>query len=511
MAANGYFQVVAEDGRMWLKIFAPEEGEVDISPEMVMKYLDAISFPDYDQVALDQYLKRKEFDSMFMLYEGEIIPESEKCIVTITPNGERAFARFYPPTTGGASLTEDDIVSDLQMAGVRHGIRKKAIEHFLQNHAYEKDYLIAEATMPVQGYSAKIRYYFDINTTARPKLNEDGSVDFHQLGNIKSVKEGDKLATLTPAYRGKAGVSVLGKPMMPKKVRNRVLRFGRNIRISEDKCTIYSKVSGHVTLVDDMVMVSDVYRVPANVDSSTGDIDYKGTVEVTGNVTTGFAVKAEGDIIVKGMDRGMLQAEGNITAKFLENCKVRCKGMLKADAILHSDVECQENVDILGKKGLINGGSLSTYADVHATTLGSTMGASTKIKIISDKELIIRANEIKAEVENKEETLQKIDEVVNRVKGQLASNQEVLPEQMNYLKQATVNKPLLVKQIRELREEREKLLVRIEKNKHSCIRVEGAVYSGIDITVKDVSKVQHEQVSHCRFVRDGADVRIVGL
>ena len=59
MAANGYFQVVAEDGRMWLKIFAPEEGEVDISPEMVMKYLDAISFPDYDQVALDQYLYRK--------------------------------------------------------------------------------------------------------------------------------------------------------------------------------------------------------------------------------------------------------------------------------------------------------------------------------------------------------------------------------------------------------------------------------------------------------------------
>lgn len=114
-------------------------------------------------------------------------------------------------------------------------------------------------------------------------------------------------------------------------------------------------------------------------------------------------------------------------------------------------------------------------------------------------------------MENKEGTLRKIDEVVNRVKEQLASNQEVLPEQMNYLKQATVNKPLLVKQIRELREEREKLLVRIEKNKHSCIRVEGAVYSGIDITIKDVSKIQHEQVSHCRFVRDGADVRIVGL
>lgn len=44
MAANGYFQVVAEDGRMWLKIFAPEEGEVDISAEMVMKYLEPFRF-----------------------------------------------------------------------------------------------------------------------------------------------------------------------------------------------------------------------------------------------------------------------------------------------------------------------------------------------------------------------------------------------------------------------------------------------------------------------------------
>ena len=54
-------------------------------------------------------------------------------------------------------------------------------------------------------------------------------------------------------------------------------------------------------------------------------------------------------------------------------------------------------------------------------------------------------------------------------------------------------------------------MARIEKNKHSCIRVEGAVFPGVDVTVKDVRKIQHEQVSHCRFVRDGADVRMIGL
>lgn len=532
MAKNGYFQVVSEDETMWLKVFAPEEDGEMFSSDEVISYLNLISFPEYDSVAIDQYIKRMEFDSMLLLYKGEIIPESEKCVVRVQGNGERAFACFYPPTTGGASLTEEDIISDLQHAGICHGIRKKAIAHFLNHHEYLRDYFIAEATLPVQGYNAKIQYFFDINTTARPKLNEDGSVDFHQLGNIKTVHEGDKLATLKPAYRGKAGISVLGKPLPPKKVKNRVLRFGRNIRLSEDKCHIYSEVSGHVTLVDDMVMVSDIYHVPANVDSSTGDIDYKGTVEVTGNVNTGFAIKAEGDIIVngvvegatlisggnivlkrgmQGMDRGILEAEGSITAKFLENCKVKCKGTLKADAVLHSEVSCRGKVDILGRKGLLNGGSLSTYADVHVTTLGSTMGAATKIEIISDKDLIIRTNELKDEIDEIKEMFAKIDRVIASVKEQLADNQEISPEQKEYLKLMTVQKPILAKKMRGMREEREKLLERIEKNKNSCIRVEGVVYSGVEVMVKDVRKIQHEQVSHCRFVRDGADVRMVAL
>ena len=90
MAANGYFQVVAEDGRMWLKVFPPEEGGEMFTLDSVMKYLDLISFPEFDQVALDQYIKCQEFDGMFMLYDGEILPESEKCNITIIANGERA-------------------------------------------------------------------------------------------------------------------------------------------------------------------------------------------------------------------------------------------------------------------------------------------------------------------------------------------------------------------------------------------------------------------------------------
>ena len=116
---------------------------------------------------------------------------------------------------------------------------------------------------------------------------------------------------------------------------------------------------------------------------------------------TGFKVKAEGDIIVNGVVEGgtlvsggnivsetgnagngrryVWKPEGNITAKFLENCQVECQGGLKADAVLHSKITCNENVEVLGRKGLINGGSITTYGTVHATTLGSTMGSKTEI------------------------------------------------------------------------------------------------------------------------------------
>ena len=116
---------------------------------------------------------------------------------------------------GGGKLTKEDIVSKLKLAGVRHGVRSKVIQHFLSNHEYCRDYIIAEATPPIQGHDAKIRYFFDINATAKPKLNEDGSVDFHQLGTIKAVKGGGKLAELMPADGGRRGGAVDGELLWP--------------------------------------------------------------------------------------------------------------------------------------------------------------------------------------------------------------------------------------------------------------------------------------------------------
>lgn len=532
MGKNAYFQIVHEPNKTLLKVFpASKDGEM-FQTEEVMKYLDLIHITDYDTVRLNDYLKRADYRSAYVLRGKESMPENERCVVELMEHGESAVARFYPPSTKGKKLSREDIISDLKYNGVVHGIREDVIDAYMKNPEYCRDYVMATATPPVQGHDAKIQYHFDINTTAKPKLNEDGSVDFHQLGNIKPVSAGEKLATLTPADFGKPGISVTGEQISQNKVTNRVLRHGRNITMSEDGCELYSQVAGHVSLVDDLVMVSDVYDVPANVDASTGDIEYNGTVNVAGNVNTGYSVRAKGDIIIngvvegatlvaggnivlkrgmQGMSRGCLEAGGNVTAKFIENSTIKCGGTLMCDAVLHSDTECNGEVSVLGKKGLINGGHMRSYSNISATQLGSMMGTSTVVEIMSDIEQARMLGETEDKIRETRDALNKMDRVLIAIKKAIKSGKPITPQQAKYLKLAAVSKPKLQKQIEDLEQQCESLQKIIDTNSNVSIRVEGVVNTGVKIVIKDISKIISDNISKCKFVREGADIKSLGI
>lgn len=227
--------------------------------------------------------------------------------------------------------------------GIRFGICQENIADFLANPIYCTQIVVAEGKQPRHGHDAKIEYFFNINPSLKPKHNEDGSVDYHALNTICAVEKGDKLATLHPVDEGEPGMDVFGKALPPRSVKNKVLEYGRNISISEDGLHLFSDVTGHVSLTGGKVFVSDVYEVQADVDTSTGDINYAGSVHIHGSVRGGFVVTSRGDIVVdgsvedamlqaggdiivqcgiQGMQRGLLEAKGNVITKYIENAKV---------------------------------------------------------------------------------------------------------------------------------------------------------------------------------------------
>ena len=187
-----------------------------------------------------------------------------------------------------------------------------AIDLMIDGKMYCTDVILAKGKLPTAGRDGKINYYFDTNNKARPEIKEDGSVDYFKLNMLHHCTKGQVLAEIEPEERGEDGVDVFGTITKAREVRKAKFDHGRNLEISKDGLKLMSMVDGHASLVNGAVFVSDIYSVE-NVDTSTGNIEYHGNVEVRGNVCENFKIKTDGDVFVGGVVEGAeIEAGGNI-------------------------------------------------------------------------------------------------------------------------------------------------------------------------------------------------------
>lgn len=516
-----------------MRLFPAREGGTALTYEMAASYLNDKKLTEYDIKEMGHAIKDLTEVTEVQLSKAPLtMPENEYAQIMIDPMGLVTTCIFFPPSDQGNLLTKEDIFSDLAHENVRFGINETEIASFLQNRQYCKKYVLARAKEPVQGKSAFITYHFKTEGFGKPRLNEDGTVDFHQLDMINHVAAGDCLATLTPAVLGVDGMDVCGRVIKAASVVHKHLKYGRNIRISEDQQHIYSEVSGHVTLADDTVFVSDTYDVPADVSVASGDIDYDGNVEIHGNVVTGFSVRAKGDIIVngvvegayleadgqiilkrgiQGMGRGILRAKGNITAKFMESCEVYSGGDITTDAIMHSKVRAKGKILATGKKGMIAGGDVKAKEEISVKILGASMGTATVICIGMDDETMEVYHKLDKEIPELIEEQKKLSQIIMLYKKKIETGEALTQEHAVYLK--NVQNMLLDKsnQIQSKSEQLNALRNEIESFKGGRVKFSGVCYPGVKVIIANVSKYVKESVRNGQFVRDGADIRWLSL
>lgn len=526
---NGYFRLNIKPDGLYLVLIPPEGGE-PLQFAEVDEYL-SLKKIEYNKKIVSDAIHALVKPVEILIAIGTFTPENEMVKIEINYNYTKAIGRFYPPWNGGKRMTMDGIVSDMIHEGIKYGLQEETVDSFLESPSYCEDYVLALALPPVEGSNAKIQYYFNTDLTMKPKTNEDGSVDFHQLDNICHVSKGDLLAELTPAVQGRPGIDVCGTVIRPQTVNNKFLKFGRNISINEDRTKIYSEVDGHVNLIDDQVFVSDIYEVPADVDASTGDIFYDGNVSIKGNVRTGFTVRAKGDIIVNGvvegavleaggqiilkrgvsgMNRGKLVAGGNIISKFIESAEVTAGGYISTEAILHSHVSAKGDITASGKKGFITGGELRSTAIISAKTAGSTMGTTTVLEVGIDPWILEEYRRIEKEIPELESELEKLNQNVMLYAKRLKSGEKLSLDRVQFLKNSAVEKQEKEEKLTELTKRYNEIEKELEKNSAGCIKIEDTIYPGCKIIISGVVAFIRNPSKHCRIVKDGADIRMTG-
>lgn len=529
--SNGYFQLVCKNNEVKLRLVPPTEdgGKIEISE--VMGYLQQKSIP-YDLSALNNAIQNLEEPTVIKLADGNGHVERECCKIEISPDNMTVTARFYAPADGGELMTKEEFLNDLAHKKIVFGIDEETIEEFFNNRQYCTNIVVAKGKEPRQGSDAKIEYFFNVDLKVKPTLKDDGSVDFFNLNTINHCNKDDLLARLIPEDVGEAGSDVLGEKIKPRDVRRAYLKFGKNIRLGEEGLEIYSEVNGHVTLVDDKVFVADVFEVE-NVDNSTGNIEYEGSVQINGNVCENFSVKSKGNVEIRGvvegayveaggdiiiargmngMGKGTLKAGGNIVSKFLENVKsATADGYISTESILHSTVMARTEVTVDGRRGFITGGKVCAGNMIKVKTLGSSMGADTIVEVGTDPGIKVRYQELQKSVMEINKILRSIQPIIDAGNQKIAKGIRMEPDQLKYVLSLMKLRDAKNAQLQKESEEMNEIQVELGLMANGQVVVTGEVFPGTKIVIGDTSMVVKSSVQYCRFIKEQGDVKMTGM
>ena len=526
-SVHSYFQIINEPGRTCLKIVRGEEA---IMVTDIADYLKKHNIPfSMKELSRAIFIARK--DTTIELCKQRSLPIREEMHLFVTDNKTQAVGKFFPPSNDGTKLGRKDIVAQLRDRGIVYGIQQDVIDEFLNTRPYCTNMVFAKGKDARQGTNAWIEYFFNTNLKARPTLEEDGSVNFFKLNIINHVKVGDLLARLHPEDKGEEGQDVYGNPIKPKAVKRELLKYGRNIELSEDKKELYSQVNGHVNLVDGKVFVSNL-MVVENADLSTGDIDYDGNLQVNGNVCSNIRINVRGNVEIRGvvegatihadgnitiargingMHKGNITAGGNIIAKFIENASVEAYGYVETESILHSRVLAGTEIRVGGKKGFITGGYVCATNLVEVKTLGSELGANTIVEIGINPETKRRYQYLENLLEEGTRFIDARQPIINAAMKKVMSGCKMDAKHVKHIQELSTEITLKKKEMETERKELEELLELMNVGSEAQIVVRDKAYPGTKIVISDVSKMIKTPVHYSRFVKMQGDVTVIGM
>ena len=134
-------------------------------------------------------------------------------VVRISQDSMEAYLTLQPPETGeGYTLSE--LVRYIRTQRVTNGIDEAAIQEMIDGGVYMRDVCIAKGQPPVNAENGRYELHFNPAVDGKPKVNEDGSIDYWSIRTVEMVKEGQAIATYYPPTEAVNGMNVSGKPIL---------------------------------------------------------------------------------------------------------------------------------------------------------------------------------------------------------------------------------------------------------------------------------------------------------
>ena len=430
-------------------------------------------------------------------------------------------------------FTKPEIISVLENLNITYGIDEDKIQGLCNeiNHIHipliHKS--IAVGKKPTIGQDAKIKYFFAMEPKKVLHEDESGRVNFKELNLINNVENGSLLAEKIPKVNPKSGINVYDQPELPEPVKDIDFVAGKNTKISFDGLRCFSTIDGEVRLEKKMIQVSPVFKIDGDVCLDTGNITFNGTVQVHGDVRSGFSIKAKRDILIYGMvesaeltaggdiliqngfvaqNKGHIRCRGNLNVKYIDQGKVTCHGDLTVEtSIMHSEITCFSRMKLGFAK--IIGGSTIVVKNIEIKELGTKLGVPTEITV-GDKPVIHkRLIDLRSQLEEKKQIYEKMKSVKNLPADQIKANLDKLPDKLAKTLNMVMEKNEEVSQeIESLESMIQKLELLFRMKTKSKLIVNSKVFPNVTITIGHSKTVISDPTTACSYFEDNFEQRV---
>lgn len=430
-----------------------------------------------------------------------------------------------PPKDDGTAYSETEVTKMIRHRGIKQGVNKARVKEVIEKKLYDKDILVAEGKVAEDGKDGSFQFYFRRDLKRKPKVLENGVVDYKNMDFYETVKKDQLLVEYEPPTKGKFGYDIMGQLIAPRPGKELPPLHGEGFVMSDDRKQYFSLLDGIVELEDEKLTVKNMLVITGDVDPSTGNIAFDGDINITGNVLSGYTVEATGNIVIdgrcegcqvkagkdivirkgcQGQEVGTLECGGSVTGQFFESVSIKAKGDIEASYLLNCDVRTAGMLKVQGRRGVIIGGYVCAKQGIDCFGIGTVAEVKTVLEVGIDQEdmttyqeLVKNINKIDSEIKALEEGVVKLMAVPDKDE-----------EKTNFFNR--LSKALYAKksQRKEMKQEKHDMAKVLSKQRGAKIVVSGLVYPGTKLYMNTEPYIVKQECRGVQFVKQDNGITI---
>ena len=374
------------------------------------------------------------------------VPVNSVVEISIDPNKTTAFITFSKPENGGMDVTVEKIMQILEDNFVSHGIQEDTIKMAVEQKRYNENICAAKWTEPQNGIDGVVQYYFNKDKHIAPIEDEQGNVDYKNLGLINNIMVGTPIAEISLPTEGVPGTDITGATVPQKVGVPARYNVGAGTQLMNNDTQIVAAVSGNLIFKNGAFVVEEKIVINGDVDVSSGNIDFIGDITIKGGVFEGFRVAskrsitimglvakaeivADGDILIKGgAVNSKIVSKANVKIGFCENTNITAEGNVESPSFIGGEVFASEKI-IASGKGVLVGGKYTALNGIEASVIGSENYTKTIVTLGNNAVLNEEREKLEKENASLEEQVDQLGKILITLheytkKGKLSPERE---------------------------------------------------------------------------------------